>query len=50
LPKKRIKKSLGLFLCLLKTTKVLPPHKANRFASALLLRPSFSSFLFFIIP
>jgi len=30
----------------LKTTKVVPPRKANRFTSALLLHPLFTTFLF----
>jgi hypothetical protein len=30
----------------LKTTKAVPPRKANRFTSALLLYPLFTTFLF----
>ena len=41
----RTKKSRLIFMSL-KTTKVAPPRKANRFTSALLLHPFFTTFLF----
>ena len=45
---KQIPKALGtrLIFMSLKTTKAAPPRKANRFTSALLLYPFFTTFLF----
>jgi len=44
-PKKETKKTRLIFMSL-KTTKAVPPRKANRFTSALLLYPFFTTFLF----
>jgi len=52
-PKKEtIPKALGtrLIFMSLKTTKAVPPRKANRFTSALLLYPFFTAFLFSNLP
>ena len=46
--KKQIPKALGtrLIFMSLKTTKAVPPRKANRFTSAMLHYPFFTAFLF----
>jgi hypothetical protein len=46
LPKKEPKNTKLIFMSL-KTTEAVPPYKANRFTSPLLLHPFLTAFLFF---